>query len=462
VQDRAREKVNRMKSRIAIVSGIVFLIASVPLLAQNTDLEALAGLKFNFGNPGARSLGMGGAFIGLADDASAAEANPAGLTILRKREISIEMRNTATSQSFPVGGVYPFVNEKDFPSRRSAIGFASAVLPFHNAAIAVYYHRPLQFQNNVNVGGRYSTPVFYLGPNGPVSAAECAHTTGCLQQQVYPYTANANVLLNTYGGAAAWAWRNVSFGAAVRYQVFREQATTTRTDIDLAGSPVFVVSQTHGNQMFGKSANNDLTWIGGIKWTPSTKVSVGGVYKKGASFPAPVFAGPVTAGSIAVPAMVAVTEFHVPDSAGAGISYRPLSNLTVNADAVRVRYSSLTDHFVSVIEYGTDGAASVEGLKGYESHDGTELHAGVEYFILSKMPFAIRGGWWRDPPHTIHYGAPLVVPHDVAAAILFPDRRGKNHYSVGVGIALPAFQIDVAYDTSETLKQATVSVVARY
>jgi hypothetical protein len=160
--------------------------------------------------------------------------------------------------------------------------------------------------------------------------------------------------------------------------------------------------------------------------------------------------------------MVGVTEFHVPDSAGAGFSYRPLSNLTVNADVVRVRYSSLTDHFISVIEYGTEGAASVEGLKGYESHDGTELHAGVEYFILSKMPFAIRAGWWRDPPHTIHYAAPLVVPHDVAAAILFPDRRGENHYSVGVGIAIPAFQIDVAYDTSETLKQATVSVVARY
>jgi hypothetical protein len=32
--------------------------------AQNTDIEALSGLKFNFGNPGARSLAMGGAFIG--------------------------------------------------------------------------------------------------------------------------------------------------------------------------------------------------------------------------------------------------------------------------------------------------------------------------------------------------------------------------------------------------------------
>src|SRR5207247_8234367 len=32
--------------------------AVVPLAAQNTDIESLSGLQFNFGNPGARSLGM--------------------------------------------------------------------------------------------------------------------------------------------------------------------------------------------------------------------------------------------------------------------------------------------------------------------------------------------------------------------------------------------------------------------
>src|SRR5207249_5301279 len=81
--------------------------ATVPLAAQNTDIESLAGLQFNFGNPGARSLGMGGAFLGLADDASAAEANPAGLTILRKPEISIEARNYQEQQLFSTSGTFP-------------------------------------------------------------------------------------------------------------------------------------------------------------------------------------------------------------------------------------------------------------------------------------------------------------------------------------------------------------------
>jgi hypothetical protein len=47
--------------RSIAVTAIALLAISSPLLAQNTDIEALSGLQFNFGNPGARSLGMGGA-----------------------------------------------------------------------------------------------------------------------------------------------------------------------------------------------------------------------------------------------------------------------------------------------------------------------------------------------------------------------------------------------------------------
>jgi hypothetical protein len=46
--------------------------------AAISSVEANAGPQFNFVNPGARSLGMAGAFIGLADDSTAAYTNPAG------------------------------------------------------------------------------------------------------------------------------------------------------------------------------------------------------------------------------------------------------------------------------------------------------------------------------------------------------------------------------------------------
>src|SRR5467141_147862 len=93
---------------------ILIALVALPATAQNTDIESLSGLQFNFGNPGARSLGMGGAFLGLADDASAAEANPAGLTILRKPEISLEGRNYLEQQLFTTSGTFPDINRTAF------------------------------------------------------------------------------------------------------------------------------------------------------------------------------------------------------------------------------------------------------------------------------------------------------------------------------------------------------------
>ena len=55
-----------------------------------TDSETNASIPFNLSAPGARSMGMGGAFLGLADDATAAYTNPAGLTQLVTPEVSAE------------------------------------------------------------------------------------------------------------------------------------------------------------------------------------------------------------------------------------------------------------------------------------------------------------------------------------------------------------------------------------
>src|SRR5512142_1529018 len=123
--------------RLVLLVALCTVIA-LPVAAQNTDIESLSGLQFNFGNPGARSLGMGGAFLGLADDASAAEANPAGLTILRKPEVSIEGRNFRMSQVLNNRGVYPNVTSQEFSSFSRSVEptFASIVLPMQNFAIA--------------------------------------------------------------------------------------------------------------------------------------------------------------------------------------------------------------------------------------------------------------------------------------------------------------------------------------
>lgn len=44
--------------------------------AAEVGAQALTSLEFSVSNPGARSLGFGGAFVALADDATAAFPDP--------------------------------------------------------------------------------------------------------------------------------------------------------------------------------------------------------------------------------------------------------------------------------------------------------------------------------------------------------------------------------------------------
>lgn len=442
--------------RITTFFTFGLLLLATGASAQNTDIEALSGLQFNFGNPGARSLAMGGAFIGLADDASAAEANPAGLTVLRRSEVSLEGRQATTAQKFVTGGTFPFITTTDFAARQVSVSFASAVIPTERNVFALYYHRPLSFQNRVDITGRYDTPVFYLGGGGPVTREECAVIADCQQHQIYPFSTSVDINIETFGIAVARQFGTVSVGTALRYHTFKETAGTFRRDLDLPGQPMFTVTQTNGGQIFGRGRDSDVTFVAGIQWKPRTNLSLGAVYKEGASFPAPISA----AMSGQPLSMVRTTNFHVPTTFGAGVGYRITPVLTVNADAVHVAYSHLTDQFVSVIEYGTEDSG-VEQLAGYQTRNGIEWHAGTEYFVLARVPLALRAGWWRDPAHAIRYRAPLVSAHDVAARILFPGNRAENHYSVGLGLAWPRFEVGAAYDTSRSLKTASISVIAR-
>ncbi|MFA6957566.1 MAG: hypothetical protein WC538_16970 [Thermoanaerobaculia bacterium] len=446
------------------VAGLALIVA-LPLCAQNTDIEALSGLQFDFANPGARALGMGGAFVSIADDASAAESNPAGLTLLRKPEVSLEVRRTTMSQYFDTGGYYPDLTTTDFSATDRDISFASAVFPHEKSSFAVFYHAALDLQNSIDTIGRYPTPTYFLGPNGaPLTYAECQTRSDCVEGQIYPYSTSVDISLKTFGFAAAHDFGKVSVGAAVRHSTFSEVASSYRVDVDLPGQPTFLITQQNGGRLYGNDSDDDITWTLGLKWRPSAAWNVGAVYKKGPEFPAPVFSTNTSTHASQPLDLIGNTKFSVPDVASVGVSWHPTSNLTLGADVSRINYSVAADDFVSVIEVVYDGEqlVKVDGVKGYEADDATEIHAGVEYYIQTRVPFAIRAGWWRDPAHAITYRGPLVGPDAMAATILFPETDDVSHYTLGVGLAWPRWQIDAAYDNSKRSSIASISAVVRF
>jgi long-chain fatty acid transport protein len=456
------------------VALALMLFVALPLLAQNTDIESMSGLQFNFGNPGARALGMGGAFIALADDASAAEANPAGLTILRKPEVSIEGRNYLEQQVLTTSGTFPDLDRTAFKhySNRAEISFASAVYPIRKFTLGAYYHQPLKNagagsvvpqRNDFTGAVEKDVPNFYLPRDGtPVTKAQCEALRNqqndffaCLEYTLNPFITAVDVQQRTFGLAGAYQIGKLSVGATVRYQRFRESAFTYRVTPTFDFSSIAVQATADiKNGEVSVEDETDVTFTGGFKYAPTDKFSIGGVYKMGPKFVAPTFiASPSTGFEFE---KLADTTFHVPDIAGLGVSFRPIPVLTLNFDAVHVTYSNLVDEFVAT-------NADVRDAKSpFEAPDVTELHFGAEYFFSTKIPFALRAGYWRDPAHSVTYVGELNAPELVAEAVLFPKTKAQNHYSVGGGFAWPRFQVDFAYDTSENYKVGSVSLVTRF
>ena len=454
------------------------LLVALPAAAQNTDIEALAGLQFNFGNPGARSLGMGGAFLGLADDASAAEANPAGLTILRKAEITLEGRNYEEQQIFSTSGTFPNIGRTSFSHHSQAVEvtFGSFVYPYKNFTFGAYYHQPLRnvgagrdvaIESNPLTGQVTATvPNYYMpvnNPQGPVSKAECEDIRrnqnnffACLEYTVLPFVSALDVQQRTYGLAGAYKMGKVSVGATLRYQTFTETALTYRFDPDTL-QPTSVVAQGSSDIRGTDSveATHDITYGVGVKVSFTDKISAGAVFKKGATYTAPTFiANDQTDNEFA---RVAETQFHMPDVYGVGVSVNPLPVLIVNLDAVHVQYSNLVDDFFSINQTIRDLG------KAFYANDVTEIHLGGEYFFASaKIPFALRLGAWHDPAHSVEYRGPLNKPEYIADAILYPKGQDATHLSIGAGAAFKRFQVDAAYERSKHYRVGSISVVARF
>jgi len=84
------EKDTRSIGSSLLIRAGLFLVAAAVLVAPAAAKQSFGGASdiFNVG-AGARSMGMGSAFTGLADDASAAYFNPAGLAFIDEHQLMV-------------------------------------------------------------------------------------------------------------------------------------------------------------------------------------------------------------------------------------------------------------------------------------------------------------------------------------------------------------------------------------
>jgi long-chain fatty acid transport protein len=442
--------------RLTMVTALAVALLAAPAAWAQTDDEVNAAVQFNFSTPGARSLAMGGAFLGSVDDATAAYANPAGLLQLTEPEVLVEGRRWRYSTQFadrgrasgvPTGFGVDTVAGVELgtaESELSGISYAAFVYPRPRWAWAAFYHQTAKFQTAFETGG-----IFAESQSGPGDV------------RLLPIQTFYDLDVSQAGLAVAGRWGGWAVGLAVSDVSLRLDSFTQRYDLPTSSyGPADFRRGTPANFQTQQADSDEVGFVLGLRWDRSEKVSLGLVYRYGPEFDLAVLSSSDSPG-VPVPPRVIFTDkpdavFNLPDVAGLGLTFRPSQAWTVTFDVDWVGYSQLNEKFFVIFE-------EVDGLpvqaEDFVLDDATEVHLGFEYvWTHLRTPIALRFGGWYDPDHRLR-----TETGPALNAVRFFPGDDEIHYSAGLGWVLGShFQVDAAADFSDIVDTASVSAAVRF
>ena len=420
----------------------LLLLPVLFLLASGAFAQGLLTLEFSFSNPGARSLGFGGAFVALADDATAAYANPAGLVQLTRPEISVEGRHWSYSTPFVAGGrasgaptglgidTIADLRWEESTADFNGLSYLSYVHPRKRWSFAFYRHLLARFASSYATDGLFAEGSTYID------------TDRRLDQQGF-----TDLEVVGWGFAAARRITDsLSLGLGLTYlQVDMDVGATTYLPDDDSLEAFFSSTSylPERSPWWSTTRAHDST-VGlnlGLLWRATERWRLGASVRSGFSVPVRFLGVPGPASTPENPWQWNFTgDWNFPWVFGLGGAYTsPDGHLTVSFEWDRVFYSELID---------PDPNETIP--------DADELHLGGEYAFLGSRPVvALRLGVWLDPDHRIR----ATEGDDLFRAFLSPG-SDELHYAFGVGAAFERFQIDLGADFSDL--RDTISLSAIY
>jgi long-chain fatty acid transport protein len=456
-----------LTKRSLILATTVVALVWAPDSIASAQATSQIPLQFNFMTPGARSLGMGGAFMGAADDATTASANPAGLASLSLREVSAEARYQRVETPFLFGGrisgtlsglgldtIAGPVYGTDVDDQ-GALAFLSLVVPLSHLTIAGYRHEVAKMENSFFAEGVFQRVTFGGVAND-------------LAREL-PLEGTRDISISSYGGAVGLRLGpQLAIGGGLALYTFDLDSDFARLNFPSIFDPANRSAITATALQDG----NDVALAPnvGVLWSPATGIKIGGQFRKGPRFEFSQ-TDDVPLNDVHV---VREGRFKVPDVAGAGVEWRikgrddqapePGYALRILADYTRVQYSQLEEDFIDIqaLTSGRPDQLHVD--------DANEIHGGVEVIVLRwrgrpiGKPIALRGGAWYDPDHAVRY-EPTEAQDELDTLLSATLPGGKNlvHYTFGAGVALPhRIELNGAADFSSRTTYFTTSAVFRF
>ena len=376
--------------------------------------EEATAFDIRLANPGARSLGFGGAFVALADDATATYGNPAGLTQLLEPELTLEIRVQSIEEMD--GGLRDGLSISS-QEEVTGLAFLAFVYPWKKISLAAY--------RNGFANLTFGTRVF--GASGP---------------RTFDIRASNAFELQTVGLSGSYRWsEDLSLGVGVARW---EGSLTSERLSTLSGDPV-AADEVRFTRIT-TSDDTDLTFNAGFLWRFATQWRLGGVYRGGPEFGqvSESRRGPATVPLEQLPGRSQQFSFLLPDVFGLGLAFKSKSeNLTLSFEWDLVRYSRLLDSL-----RGTD-------RRSFDLDDGHELHLGCEYVIIRSRPvLALRLGVWREPDHLLRYSG-----DDPIDRATFRGGESETHFAAGLGMAFRSLKLDFAFDAASSVDTGSFTLI---
>jgi len=388
---------------------------------------------FNPVGSGARSLGMGGAFISIADDATAASWNPGALIQLRSPEVSITAGGFKRSENNSFN-TNPEANGNEQVTN-SNLNYLSASYPCGSDKCGKNMIFSINYQNLYNFDKHWNFPI-------DENVVDASSTL--IRHADYDYQQSGD--LYALGLAfAIQATETLSLGFTLNYwgdslkdsewqQNYKIQDHSSFS-VGTANLTKYINRNTIEKYQFdGVNANLGLFW--NFYQHEEKKLTLGLVLKT--PFTADVKHTTIINESTSTNGGANTTEnqaysvdekIDMPMSFGVGLAYQVADELTIAGDIYRTSW----DKFIRTDSNGNKLSVISDVPEADSKVDATyQVRLGVEYRIISQefgnnYIIPIRGGIFYDP-------APA------------EDTTDKYYgFSLGTGIAYKKYVFDIAY-----------------
>ncbi|HJW72423.1 MAG TPA: hypothetical protein VJ486_06155 [Geothrix sp.] len=370
---------------------------------------------FSVEGAGARAMGLGGAFIAVADDATAVSFNPAGLAQLLQPEVSFVARGLNRNvgfQDFQTSGTGRSLAVSDTltSSTRFDPLFISATAPIRVA------ERNLVFQFSLQ-------RAFALGESDERDLRETPLPgTTSLPSQLHQDIRQTGQI-DLYSFALAYeASERILVGLS--YNQWRGRWDLSSSSVRQEALAQTTVAFRQANAMDGENFNLGLIW----RWpTWSLGLVRRSGFRADYTFATALETNLPQGGFNASPTR---TGLHWPASTGIGFAFRPGDRWLLSADLDQTlwssaRYESTSQRFNGLSFFDLD--------RRNRTPNATDLHLGLEYLNLtaSGLVIPIRGGLSREPQPVVDN--------------LTGVQRVMYHVSVGSGLKRGNLGLDIAY-----------------